>query len=74
MSILPTFECTDAPVLVNDRVPRQGAICGTKIVKGYVRESQTRLFYCGTECVPHVQRTMIAVKTAPEKRHEMHKS
>jgi hypothetical protein len=83
LSILPTFECTNAPVLctrfviVNDRVPRQGAICaicGRKIEKGYVRESQTRLFYCGTECVPDVQRTMMAVKTAPEECYEMRKS
>jgi hypothetical protein len=83
LSILPTFECTEAPVLctrfviVNDRVPRQDAICATcgkKIEKGYVREAQTRLFYCGTECVPDVQRTMVAVKTSPEKRYEMRKS
>ena len=40
-------------VLVNDRVPRGDAdcaLCGTKIEKGYVRESQTRLFYCDTQC------------------------
>jgi hypothetical protein len=40
-------------VLVNDRVPRGDAdcaLCGSKIEKGYVRESQTRLFYCDTQC------------------------
>ena len=40
-------------VLVNDRVPRGGAgcaLCGSKIEKGYVRETQTRLFYCDTQC------------------------
>ena len=73
MSILPTFECTDALVLctrfviVNDRVPRAKAICaicGRKIETGYVRESQTRLFYCDTKCVPeYAKLTMIPVKT-----------
>jgi ribosomal protein L24E len=40
-------------VLVNDRVPRRDAdcaLCGSKIEKGYVRESQTHLFYCDTQC------------------------
>jgi len=83
LSILPTFECTDALVLctrfviVNDRVPRQGAmcaLCGRKIEGGYVRESQTRLLYCGTGCVPDVQRAMMAVKPVPEKCYEMRKS
>ena len=40
-------------VLVNDRVPREDedcALCGSKIGTGYVRESRTRLFYCGTQC------------------------
>ena len=41
-------------VLVNDRVPRGDAdcaLCGSKIQKGYVRESQTHLFYCDTQCL-----------------------
>jgi ribosomal protein L24E len=40
-------------VLVNDRVPRRDencALCGSKVEKGYVRESQTHLFYCDTQC------------------------
>ena len=40
-------------VLVNNRVPRTGqhcALCGGLIEKGYVRDSQTRLIYCDTQC------------------------
>ena len=40
-------------VLVNDRVPRtdqQCALCGGLIEKGYVRDSQTKLIYCDTQC------------------------
>jgi hypothetical protein len=40
-------------VLVNDRVPRTDgycALCGRIIEKGYVRDSQTRLIYCDTQC------------------------
>ena len=40
-------------VLVNNRVPRTGqhcALCGGVIGKGYVRDSQTRLIYCDTQC------------------------
>jgi len=40
-------------VLVNDRVLRPGAdcaLCGRKIEKSYVRELQTRLPYCDTQC------------------------
>jgi hypothetical protein len=40
-------------VLVNDRVPRGDAdcaLCCSKIEKSYVRESQTRLIYCDTQC------------------------
>jgi hypothetical protein len=40
-------------VLVNDRVPRGDAdcaLCGSKIEKGYVRDSQTHLFYRDTQC------------------------
>jgi ribosomal protein L24E len=40
------------------------AICGRKIETGYVRESQTRLFYCDTKCIPeYAKLTMIPVKT-----------
>ena len=42
-------------VLVNDRVPRTDghcALCGQIIEKGYVRDSQTRLTYCDTQCLP----------------------
>ena len=40
-------------VLVNDRVPRTDqrcALCGAIVEKGYVRDSQTRLIYCDTQC------------------------
>jgi hypothetical protein len=40
-------------VLVNNRIPRTDqrcALCGGFIKKGYVRESQTRLIYCDTQC------------------------
>jgi hypothetical protein len=40
-------------VLVNNRVPRMDqhcALCGGLIEKGYVRDSQTRLIYCDTQC------------------------
>jgi len=59
MSIFPLFASTWVPshrtrfVLINDRVPRGGtkcALCRRKIEQGYVRESQTRLLYCNTQC------------------------
>ena len=39
-------------VLVNNRVPRTDhcALCGGLIEEGYVRDSQTRLTYCDTQC------------------------
>jgi hypothetical protein len=40
-------------VLVNNRVPRTDercALCGGSIKEGYVRDSQTRLIYCDTQC------------------------
>ena len=40
-------------VLVNNRIPRTGqhcALCGGLIERGYVRDSQTRLIYCDTQC------------------------
>ncbi len=40
-------------VLVNDRAPRRDAdcaLCSSKIEKSYVRELQTHLLYCDTQC------------------------
>jgi hypothetical protein len=40
-------------VVVNERVPRTDehcALCSTIVEKGYVRDSQTRLIYCDTQC------------------------
>jgi hypothetical protein len=40
-------------VLVNNRVPRENqhcALCNRFMEKGYVRDSQTRLIYCNTQC------------------------
>ena len=40
-------------VLVNHRIPRADArcaLCGGKIAEGYVREPQTRVLYCDTQC------------------------
>ena len=42
-------------VVVNDRIPRtvgHCALCGRTIVRGYVRDSKTRLIYCDTQCFP----------------------
>jgi len=42
-------------VLVNNRVPRTDercALCGGTVEHGYVRDSQTRLIYCDTQCFP----------------------
>ena len=42
-------------VVVNDRIPRTDghcALCGKVIERGYVRDSQTRLIYCDTQCFP----------------------
>jgi hypothetical protein len=47
-------------IIVNDRVPCRAttcAICGRKIERGYVRESQTRLLYCDNECIRNTQGT-----------------
>jgi hypothetical protein len=41
-------------VIVNDRVPRTEqhcALCGGIVEKSYVRDSQTRLIYCDTQCL-----------------------
>ena len=40
-------------VLVNGRVPRADehcALCGEIVGKSYIRDSQTRLIYCDTQC------------------------
>jgi hypothetical protein len=40
-------------VVVNNRVPcadQHCAVCGDLIETGYVRDSQTRLIYCDTQC------------------------
>ena len=58
MSSSPSFAAGGFPqgirfVLVNNRVPRTDehcALCGGLIEKGYVRDSQTRLIYCDTQC------------------------
>jgi hypothetical protein len=59
MNINPTFASAGEFllrarfVLVNDRVPRADAhcaLCCRKIDNGYVRETQTRLLYCDTQC------------------------
>jgi len=42
-------------VLVNGRIPRTDghcALCGRIVERGYVRDSQTRLIYCDTQCFP----------------------
>jgi hypothetical protein len=42
-------------ILVNNRMPRTDqhcALCGGLLEKGYVRDSLTRLIYCGTQCFP----------------------
>jgi len=51
-------------VLVNDRVPRTDghcALCGSIIENGYVRDSQTRLIYCDTQCLPGKAYTAVPV-------------
>jgi hypothetical protein len=53
-------------VLVNDCVQRADAYCALccrKIEKGYVRESQTRLLYCDTQCFTgHAKMAMLAIE------------
>jgi hypothetical protein len=47
-------------VLVNNRIPRTDehcALCGGLIEKGYVRDSQTRLIYCDTQCFAWAHKT-----------------
>jgi hypothetical protein len=73
--MFPTFTSTGASalrtrfIIVNDRVPCRVttcAICGRKIERGYVRESQTRLLYCDNECIPeHARRPWSPSTIAP---------
>ena len=71
MSIDLTFAPSGLPcqarfVLVNDRVLRAGhhcALCGGIVEKSYVRDSQTRLIYCDTQCFAGAARiTMPGIK------------
>jgi hypothetical protein len=58
-------------VLVNDRVPRTDghcALCGGIIEKGYVRDSQTRLIYCDTQCFPGEADTAMPVIKYPTRK------
>jgi len=60
MSVSPNFARASGSlygglrfVLVNNRSPRAEAhcaLCGGKIEESYVRETQTHLFYCDTQC------------------------
>jgi hypothetical protein len=45
--------CRTRFILVNDRLPhadKRCATCGGIVEKGYVRDFQTRLIYCDTQC------------------------
>ena len=65
-------------VLVNNRVPRTDhhcGLCGGLLEKGYVRDSQTRLIYCDTQCFAGGQMSRLRSSNIVEgKRHEMFKS
>ena len=58
-------------LLVNGRVPRMDqhcALCGGIVEKSYVRDSQTRLIYCDTQCFAGGPRmAMSATKTRERK-------
>jgi len=57
-------------VIVNDRIPRTAghcAFCGGIIEKGYVRDAQTRLTYCDTQCMPRAASAMPRVKNRERK-------
>jgi len=59
MSTDPTFATGKIPhairfVVVNNRMPctdEHCALCDGLIEEGYVRDSQTRLIYCDSECL-----------------------
>jgi hypothetical protein len=70
MNIFPSFTSIGASplrtrfIIVNDRLLRQGATCmtcGGKIERGYVREIQTRLLYCNSECAPELAKPATVV-------------
>jgi hypothetical protein len=47
-------------VLVNDRVPREHAncaLCCATIERGYVRQPQTQLVYCDSQCFTEHENT-----------------
>jgi hypothetical protein len=75
MSTNPTFATGRFPqrtrfVIVNDRIPCTGghcAFCGGIIEKGYVRDAQTRLTYCNTQCLPGEALAMPSVKNRERK-------
>jgi hypothetical protein len=75
MSTNLTFATGEFPqrtrfVIVNDRIPRVGghcAFCGGIIEKGYVRDTQTRLTYCDTQCLPDKASAMLRVKNRARK-------
>jgi hypothetical protein len=58
-------------VVVNNRVPstdRHCALCGNLIEKGYIRDSQTRLIYCDSECLAErVHEAAVVVKNRRRK-------
>ena len=65
-------------VLVNNRIPRTDhhcALCGGLIEEGYVRDSQTRLTYCDTQCfAAWAYGRPPSSKIVEGKHHEMFKS
>jgi hypothetical protein len=65
------LSCQTRFVLVNGRVPRTDqhcALCGGIIEKSYVRDSQTRLIYCDTQCFAGGARiTMSGIKHTERK-------
>jgi hypothetical protein len=62
-------------VLVNGRVPRADehcALCERIVEKTYVRDSQTRLIYCDTQCFAAAAHlAMRVIKNRTREAHEM---
>jgi hypothetical protein len=57
-------------LFVNDRVPRTDghcASCGRIVEKGYVRDLQTRLIYCDTQCFPEADMALPVIENRPRK-------
>ena len=53
-------------VVVNNRAPcvdQHCALCGSLIEQGYVRDSQTRLIYCNTQCLSGWTRETVNVES-----------